>query len=267
MADILREIIAYKRRVVAARRSLRPLAQVRAAARDAEPARDFAAALRQPGMALIAEIKKASPSAGVIRADFDPQSIARAYAANGAAALSVVTDEAYFLGCDLYLQRARQVVGVPVLRKDFTIDEYQVVEARALGADAVLLIAAAMDGDQLTDLVALSGELGMAALVEVHGAGELARAAAAGAQLIGINNRDLRTFATRLETTLEVRPQVPRQATLVSESGIHDRRDVLRLAAAGVDAVLVGEALMRRADIGAKVRELLGTLTERQGQP
>ncbi len=259
MAHLLAQIAAHKRAFVDARRQHRPLAEVRAAARDSPPPRDFAAALRGPGIALIAEIKKASPSAGLIRADFAPAAIARAYARNGAAALSVVTDEAYFLGCDAYLQQARQAVELPVLRKDFTVDAYQVYEARALPADAVLLIAALLDDRQLDDLAGLAAELGLAAVVEVHTASELARAVAVRARIVGVNNRDLRTFATRLETTLELRPRVPREVTLVSESGIRSRQDVVRLAAAGVDAILVGEALMRQPDIGAKVRELLGT--------
>jgi indole-3-glycerol phosphate synthase len=215
--------------------------------------------LAADGIALIAEVKKASPSKGVIRADFDPERIADAYAANGARCLSVLTDEAYFQGCDAYVQMAKEVAGLPVLRKDFTIDEYQLYEARIIGADAILLIAALMDSSQLDDCLGLAGELGLSALVEVHDDDELLRAKAAGAGLVGINNRDLRTFATTLETTFALLPQVPKGTVVVSESGIGDRRDVERLAAAGVDAILVGESLMRETDIGAKVRELLGT--------
>jgi indole-3-glycerol phosphate synthase len=215
--------------------------------------------LAADGIALIAEVKKASPSKGVIRADFDPERIADAYAANGARCLSVLTDEAYFQGCDAHLQAAKAVAGLPVLRKDFTIDEYQLYEARVIGADAILLIAALMDSSQLDDCLGLAGELGLSALVEVHDDDELLHAKAAGAGLVGINNRDLRTFATTLETTFALLPQVPKGTVVVSESGIGDRRDVERLAAAGVDAILVGESLMRETDIGAKVRELLGT--------
>jgi indole-3-glycerol phosphate synthase len=215
--------------------------------------------LAADGIALIAEVKKASPSKGVIRADFDPERIADAYAANGARCLSVLTDEAYFQGCDAHLQAAKAVAGLPVLRKDFTIDEYQLYEARVIGADAVLLIVALMDSSQLDDCLGLAGELGLSALVEVHDDDELLHAKAAGAGLVGINNRDLRTFATTLETTFALLPQVPKGTVVVSESGIGDRRDVERLAAAGVDAILVGESLMRETDIGAKVRELLGT--------
>ena len=259
MADILSEIAAYKREFVADRQRQRSLANVRAHARDTPAPADFAGALAADGIALIAEVKKASPSKGVIRADFDPERIADAYAANGARCLSVLTDEAYFQGCDAHLQAAKAVAGLPVLRKDFTIDEYQLYEARVIGADAVLLIVALMDSSQLDDCLGLAGELGLSALVEVHDDDELLHAKAAGAGLVGINNRDLRTFATTLETTFALLPQVPKGTVVVSESGIGDRRDVERLEAAGVDAILVGESLMRETDIGAKVRELLGT--------
>ena len=259
MADILSEIAAYKREFVADRQRQRSLADVRAHARDTPAPADFAGALAADGIVLIAEVKKASPSKGVIRADFDPEWIADAYAANGARCLSVLTDEAYFQGCDAYVQMAKEVAGLPVLRKDFTIDEYQLYEARVIGADAILLIAALMDSSQLDDYLGLAGELGLGALVEVHDDDELLRAKVAGAGLVGINNRDLRTFATTIETTFALLPQVSKGAVVVSESGIGDRGDVERLEAAGVDAILVGESLMREADIGAKVRELLGT--------
>ena len=258
MADILSEIAAYKREFVADRQRQRSLADVRAHARDAPAPADFAGALTADGIALIAEVKKASPSKGVIRADFDPERIADAYAANGARCLSVLTDEAYFQGCDAYVQMAKEVAGLPVLRKDFTIDEYQLYEARVIGADAILLIVALMDSSQLDDSLGLADELQLDALVEVHDGAELARAKAAGARLVGINNRDLRTFETSLETTFALLDQMPEGAVVVSESGIGDRGDVERLADAGVNAILVGESLMREADIGAKVRELLG---------
>ena len=258
MADILSEIAAYKREFVAARQRQRSLADVRAHARDTPMPADFAGALAADGIALIAEVKKASPSKGVIRADFDPERIADAYAANGARCLSVLTDEAYFQGCDAYVQMAKEVASLPVLRKDFTIDEYQIYEARVIGADAILLIAALMDSSQLDDYLGLAGELELDALVEVHDGAALARAKAAGARLVGVNNRDLRTFATTLETTFALVDQMPEGAVVVSESGIENRGHVERLAAAGVDAILVGESLMREADIGAKVRELLG---------
>ena len=258
MADILSEIAAYKREFVADRQRQRSLADVRAHARDAPAPADFAGALTADGIALIAEVKKASPSKGVIRADFDPERIADAYAANGARCLSVLTDEAYFQGCDAYVQMAKEVAGLPVLRKEFTIDEYQLYEARVIGADAILLIVALMDSSQLDDSLGLADELQLDALVEVHDGAELARAKAAGARLVGVNNRDLRTFETSLETTFALLDQMPEGAVVVSESGIGDRGDVERLADAGVNAILVGESLMREADIGAKVRELLG---------
>lgn len=258
MADILSEIAAYKRDWVAAALVRRPLAEVRAAALDGAAPRDFGGALGREGISLIAEVKKASPSKGVIRQDFDAAAIARTYAGAGARALSVLTDEAYFQGRDTYLQIARQVSGLPVLRKDFIVDPYQIYESRLIGADAILLIAALMDGEQLDDFHGLGRELDMAVLVEVHDELEMARAVMAGAQIIGINNRDLRSFQTRLETTFALLPAVPDGAISVSESGIGCRQDVERLAAAGVDAMLVGESLMREADVGAKVRELLG---------
>ena len=259
MTDILQEIAAYKREFVAQRKYQKPLADVRSAARDTPEPADFLGALQQEGISLIAEVKKASPSKGVIRADFDPERIAAAYAENGARALSVLTDEAYFQGCDAYLVAARRESGLPTLRKDFTIDAYQLHEARAIGADAVLLIVALMDGSQLGDLLGLGEELGLSALVEVHTDDELRRALGAGARLVGINNRDLKTFTTSLDTTFALLEEIPDSITTVSESGIHHRQDVERLQAAGVDAVLIGEALMREQDIGAKVRELLGT--------
>ena len=259
MADILSEIAAYKREFVADRKRERSLADVRAQARDTPAPADFMGALTADGIALIAEVKKASPSKGVIRADFDPEWIADAYAAHGARCLSVLTDEAYFQGCDAYVQMAKAVAGLPVLRKDFTIDEYQLYEARVIGADAVLLIVALMDSSQLDDYLGLAEELELDALVEVHDGAELTRAKAAGARLIGVNNRDLRTFETTLETTFALVEQMPEGAVVVSESGIGNRGDVERLEAAGVDAILVGESLMREDDIGAKVRELLGT--------
>lgn len=258
MANILEEIAAYKRGFVDGRKRGRSLADVRAEARDCQEPADFRGALAEEGIALIAEVKKASPSKGVIRADFDPERIADAYATHGARCLSVLTDEAYFQGCDAYLLAAKAASGLPVLRKDFTIDEYQLHEARVIGADAILLIVALMDSSQLEDYLGLAYELGLSALVEVHDGEELARAKGAEAGLIGVNNRDLKTFDTTIETTFELLEQMPEGAIVVSESGIEHREDVERLAAAGVDAILVGEALMREEDIGAKVRELLG---------
>ena len=258
-ANILEEIATYKREFVAARKREYSLADVRAQARDTELPTDFRSALAEDGIALIAEVKKASPSKGLIRADFDPVHIAEAYAANGARCLSVLTDEAYFQGCDAYLQAAKKAADLPVLRKDFTVDEYQLHEARVIGADAILLIVALMDSSQLDDYIGWAGELGLSALVEVHDGVELAQAKAAGAGLIGVNNRDLRTFETTLQTTFELLQDMPEGVVVVSESGIGHREDVERLSEAGLDAILVGESLMREEDIGAKVRELLGT--------
>ncbi len=258
MANILEEIAAYKRDFVRQCKSRRSMADMRSASGDAPPPEDFSAALQGDGMAVIAEIKKASPSKGIIREDFDPERIAASYSENGASALSVLTDQAYFQGHDDYLISARRIAELPVLRKDFTIDPYQIYEARVIGADAILLIVALMDGQQLEDLIGLSGELGMAALVEVHDDGELQQSLASTADLIGINNRDLRTFETTLETTFALRPAIPDGVTVVSESGINSSDDVERLAEVGIDAVLVGEAMMREPDPGAKLRELLG---------
>ena len=259
MANTLEEIATYKRDFVAVRKREHSLLDMRLRAADSPQPADFAAALRREGIALIAEIKKASPSKGVIREDFDPERIAATYAENDAHCLSVWPHEPYFQGSDVYLQTARKTSGLPALRKDFTLDEYQIYEARALGADAVLLIVALMDGSQLNDFIGRAAELGLAALVEVHDGEELARASAAKAQLIGVNNRDLKTFKTSLDTTFALLEDMPEGAIVVSESGINHRKDVEQLEKAGVDAILVGEALMRERDIGAKLRELLGT--------
>jgi indole-3-glycerol phosphate synthase len=256
MSTILDRIVAYKCAEVAAARQRLPEAQMEARAAAGPPVRDFRAALEaRPGVAVIAEVKKASPSAGVLRADFDPAAIAHTYAAHGAACISVLTDGPSFQGSLADLERVRAAVEVPLLRKDFLLDRYQLLEARAAGADAVLLIAEVLDGEALPRLLRQARELGMQALVELYDAANLPRVLAAGAQLVGVNNRDLRTFDTWLEHTLELAPQVPRDVCLVSESGIRGRSDVKRLRAAGVRAILVGESLMRAADVGAKLRE------------
>lgn len=260
---ILDEIVATKRREVEAARRRMPLEELEAQCAEAVPVRDFRAALAGPGpIRLIAEIKKASPSAGLIRPDFDPIAIARTYQAHGAHGLSVLTDAPYFQGHLSYLARVRAAVVLPVLRKDFLIDEYQVVEARVAGADAVLLIAEVLDDAALAALLARSRSLGMAALVEFHDPANLPRVLAAGADLVGINNRDLRRFVTDLDLTLRLRDQVPPDVVLVSESGIKSRHDVERLEAAGIDAILVGETLMRSPDIGRAVADLLGLTVE-----
>lgn len=253
---ILDKIIARTRRDLADRKARRPLAQVEAAARRAPAPRDFLGALRAPGVSLIAEVKRASPSKGLLRPDFNPGALARAYATHGAAALSVLTDAPFFQGHLDHLRTAREAAGLPALRKDFIIDPYQIVEARAAGADAVLLIVAALDDAQIRDFAALARELGMAALVEVHNADELTRALRSEPRLVGINNRDLHTFEVDLTTTLTLRERVPADVVLVAESGIHAPEDVARLRDANVDAMLVGEALVTAADVGAQVRRL-----------
>jgi len=258
MPDILERICRAKRREIAALRKSDAAALAQAVDRQSRP-RGFRAALESAaGVALIAEVKKASPSVGLIRQDFDPVGIARAYEQGGAACISVLTDSPFFQGEPEHLSRVRQAVAVPVLRKDFILDEVQVLETRALGADAYLLIVAALEPSLLDELLAAGRELGMDALVEVHDEGELATALSAGADLIGINNRDLRTFAVSLDVTERLASRVPSHALLVAESGIKTRADVERLKACGVKAVLVGESLMRAADIEAATRALLG---------
>jgi indole-3-glycerol phosphate synthase len=259
MSNVLERIVAYKREEIAAARARLLETELARRAAAAPPVRGFRAALEAgPGVRVIAEIKKASPSAGVLRHDFDPVAIARAYERHGAACVSVLTDEPSFQGQLGYLTDVRATVGLPLLRKDFLLDEYQLLEARAAGADAVLLIAEILEGDSLSRLLRRAEALGMQALVELYERDNLARVLDAGARLVGINNRDLRTFRTRLEHTLELAADVPAGVCLVSESGIRTRADVERLAAAGVRAVLVGETLMRAADLGAALAELTG---------
>ncbi len=256
--SILERILAAKRGRLEAARAARPLTEVRAAARDAAPARDFAGVLARPGTRIIAEIKRRSPSKGLIRADFDPRALARAYAAGGADCCSVLTEEDFFDGRLAYLEQVRGEVGLPLLRKDFVFDSYQVHESRAAGADAMLLIAAALAPSALADLAALAAELGLGALVEVHGERELAAALACPAAVIGINNRDLRTFEVDLATSERLARLVPAGRLIVAESGIHGPEDLRRLEAAGIHAFLVGEHLMRAADPGAAVGALKG---------
>jgi indole-3-glycerol phosphate synthase len=260
MKDILQTILARKAEEIverAGRVSLRTLGQRVA---GLPPPRDFTGALRTKSAAgrpaVIAEIKKASPSKGVIRLDFDPVSIARSYEAGGAACLSVLTDRDFFQGSEEYLQQARQSCELPVLRKDFTIDRYQVYEARAIGADCILLIVAALSDAALGELLALAEHLQLAALVEVHDRAEMERALAVGARFIGINNRNLRTFETRLETTYELMQMVGEDVLLVTESGIHTRMDVEAMSQRGINCFLVGEAFMRAPNPGAKLKEL-----------
>ncbi len=259
MTDALHRIAAYKREEVAARKAAISPTEIAAAARFADPPRGFARALASaPGLALIAEVKKASPSKGLIRADFDPPALARAYAAGGATCLSVLTDAPSFQGADAYLVAARAAVDLPVLRKEFLVDPWQVAESRALGADAILVILAMIEDALAADLMAEAATHGMDALVEVHDAAELARAAGLGATLIGVNNRDLRTFVTDLTATERLAPDVPVGALLVAESGIFTYEDAQRLGRAGAKAMLVGESLMRQSDVTAATRTLLG---------
>lgn len=258
MPTILDQIVATKRGEIERAKAEAPLAELRARLADAPPVRDFYAPLAAAGpIKLIAEVKKASPSKGVIRADFDPVAIARTYEAHGATCLSVLTDEPYFQGNLEILRQVRQAVAIPVLRKDFILDSYQLVEARVAGADAVLLIAECLDNCNLRKLYNEAIEFGLTPLVEFYEPTNLDRVLAAGAQLIGVNNRDLRSFRVDLDHTIRMREKVPLDCVLVGESGIESRVDVLRLQEAGVDAMLVGESLMREVDIGAAVDRLL----------
>jgi len=263
MSDILHKILARKAEEIAERRARVPLPALTARASAAPPVRGFVEAIEQTiaegRAAVIGEIKKASPSKGMLRADFQPEAIARSYAAAGATCLSVLTDIDFFQGADEYLQQARAACALPVLRKDFTIDPYQVVEARALGADCILLIVAALSDLALGELAGHAQHHGLDVLVEVHDATELERALKLNTALIGINNRNLRTFDTRLETTLDLLERIPPDRIVVTESGIHTSADVARMRAAGVHAFLVGEAFMKAADPGARLAELFGT--------
>ena len=257
MSDVLARIAAYKREEVAARKAARPQVDVSAASPPRGFARALAAAARPGRPALIAEIKKASPSKGLIREDFDPPTLARAYAEGGAACLSVLTDGPSFQGADPYLAAARDAVSLPALRKEFLVDPWQVAESRALGADAVLVILAMVDDALAADLLAEAARLGMDALVEVHDAAEMARARSLGATLVGINNRDLRSFHVDLVVTETLAAQAPAGALLVAESGVFTPADARRCADAGASAILVGESLMRQADVTSATRSLL----------
>jgi len=262
MSDILDKIVAVKREEVAAALTRKSLAVVRADAESRVLTRDFVGAIRAKiaagKPAVIAEIKKASPSKGVLREDFIPADIAQTYAEHGAACLSVLTDVQFFQGEVDYLKQARASCQLPVLRKDFMVDPYQVYESRAMGADCILLIAACLDDAQMKDMEAIARSLDMAVLVEVHDGAELERALKLKTPLIGINNRNLKTFEVTLDTTLGLRAAVPPDRILVTESGIQTRDDVLRMGAAGVNAFLVGEAFMRAPDPGEALAALFG---------
>jgi len=269
MSDVLTRILAVKAGELAAARAAVPLGELEQRSKAAPPPRDFVGALRSKlergQAAVIAEIKRASPSRGVLRADFDPPAIARSYAANGAACLSVLTDATFFQGADDHLRAARAACPLPVLRKDFVIDPYQVFQARAIGADCILLIVAALETAQMLELEHTAEALGLAVLAEIHDGAELERAASLRTPLLGINNRNLRTFATTLDTTLDLLPRVPAGRLVVTESGILAPADVARMRANGVNAFLVGEAFMRAADPGAALAGLFATTAGRNG--
>lgn len=262
MSDILQRILAVKAEEIAAARRQRPLADLRARIRDLSPARGFAAAMagriRRRQTAVIAEVKKASPSKGLIRPDFDPSAIARAYTRGGATCLSVLTDAPFFQGSAQVLAEVLGATERPVLRKDFIVEPYQVYETRAMQADCMLLIVAALGDGQMQELAACAAEVGLDVLVEVHDGDELGRALALETPLLGINNRDLRTFDTTVQTTLDLLPRVPDDRCVITESGIHRREDVVHMQAHGVYGFLVGESLMRAADPGAALQRLIG---------
>jgi indole-3-glycerol phosphate synthase len=267
LPSVLQKILDTKRDEVASRRARTPIAELRHRLADLPPCRDFAGALAErvarKSPAIIAEFKRASPSAGWIGRDADPAAVARAYELGGAACMSVLTDVEYFRGSDADLQAARAACTLPVIRKDFVVDEYQVFETRALGADAMLLIVAALDDARLRDFSELGAELGLSVLVEVHDPSELDRALDVPGRLLGINNRDLHRFETRLETSEQLAPQVPAERIVVAESGLHTRADIERMQAADIHAFLIGESVMRSDDPSAALRSLIASDIDR----
>jgi len=255
---ILQKIIEDKKEEIARQKEILPLGELRQMLADRPPTLDFAGALRGRASAVIAEVKRSSPSKGRIREDFDPVAVADIYEQNGASAISILTERKFFEGRAAYVPRIRKAVNLPLLRKDFIVDPYQIAETRILGADALLLIARILEAGKLLEFIGLASELGLAALVEVHDEADLDKAISAGARIVGINNRDLETFRTDIEVSIRLARRIPKGITVVSESGIRRRKDVERLMEAGIHAFLVGESLMREKDIGKKLRELLG---------
>jgi len=255
---MLDKIIAQKREEVEQRKKAAPMTYLQERIARQKPALDLALALSGDHIRLIAEVKQASPSQGMLSPNFNPIELARTYAEGGAAAISVLTEANYFMGNNEYLTAIKEVVGLPLLRKDFIFDPYQVYESRAYGADALLLIAAILSQGQLKELVSLSHSLGLRCLVEVHNEGEVERAVLSESEIIGINNRDLNTFVVDINTTRRLRPLVPKEKIVVSESGIKSKRDIEKLGKWGIDAVLVGEALVTAGDVRAKMKELIG---------
>jgi indole-3-glycerol phosphate synthase len=254
----LQKILEHKKHEMVERKALLPLSELKRRLEEKPAPLDFERAIRGRNEALIAEVKRSSPSRGRIREDFDPVAIARIYEESGAAAISVLTEQRFFEGHDSFLRQVRQSVSLPLLRKDFIIDSYQIYETRFLGGDAILFIARALDSALLGEFLRLSSELGLSSLVEIHDEADLEKAVSAGARMIGINNRDLSTFSTDLGTSIRLAPLLPKEVAVISESGIRSRRDIERLKAAGVHGFLVGETLMTAGDITGKIKELLG---------
>lgn len=254
---ILEKIVEAKKEEVAHLKDTRPFSELKKAIGDTPSPRDFRQAISSADCSIIAEIKKRSPSRGILREDFDPIEIATIYEENGAAAISVLTEGRFFGGDGSYLLKIKKIVNLPLLRKDFIIDPYQIYETRIIGGDALLLITSLMKEEQLKDFIHLTGSLGISPLVEVHTREELDKAISAGANIIGINNRDLKNFSTELKTSLDLVPFIPEDKIVVSESGIHTKRDIEILMKAGIHSFLIGEALMCAPDIGAKLREFL----------